>query len=209
VSSDVLPLIFIGIIALPITAVAFGVIAANRRERDRRTRLHAYMADTGWRPVTEPPPPLVDVAVRSKRTRMAAVKTIDGRDVWMVWHRWTESDGDSSSTHNLTRYFLLLGPDYPDVEVKRRTSIGALIKPVRGAGTGDAAFDRAYLIKTAYEPDAHRLVGPPLRELMLARQLPTWQIQGGLLRTAMNHEIRIETLQPLADQIVHLSRLLG
>ena len=199
----------VSLFGLVVLGVITAVVVAHQRDSRRRLQLHAYMADTGWWPISEPPPQQVDTAWRSRRTKLAAVKNIDGGPVWMVWHRWTESSGENSSTHDLTRYFRWLGPNYPDVEVKKRTSVGALIKPVRGPGTGDAAFDKAFRVISPYPADAARLLGPHLRQLMTEHRLPPWRIERGLLIIQMDLAVRIETLQPMADQVVELARRLG
>lgn len=196
-------------------AVAVIAVVVVRRDRRRRERLRAYAAQAGWWPITEPaggltqvPGPVADDA-RSRRCKLAFGARRGRREVWMVWHHWVESTGDSSTTHDLTRYYLWLGVGYPDIELRRRTVLGAFIKPVRGAGTGDAAFDKAVLVRPGDGGAQWRLLTPPLREALLARRLPLFQITGGVLVTRYDDVPRIDNLDARADAISHLADALG
>lgn len=184
------------------------VVVAVRHQRRRRDQLRAYAAQTGWSPIAEPMPGPVAEDARSRRCKLALGTRRGRHTIWMVWHQWVESTGDSSSTRNLTRYYLWLGPSYPDIALRRRTRVGALLMPVRGAGTGDAAFDRAVLVR-AGDGAAQRLLTPPLREALLTRRLPLFQITGGLLVTAYGDPPRIENLEPRADAIRSLADALA
>jgi hypothetical protein len=104
---------------------------------------------------------------------------------------------------------LWLGPGYPDIELRRRTGIGALLKPVRGAGTGDAAFDRAFFVRTGDGYEHLRLLTPQLRNAMLDRRVPLWQLTGGVLVIGYGDVPRVENLQYRADVICHLAGMLG
>lgn len=208
VSANTLSLILVGFVGLPAAVGAiFWMTAAARGANNHRPRLADYLADTGWRPDTGPAPPPVEEAVRSPCTKLALVKDFGGREVWMVWHEWTETYGETFAYRAQTSFFVRLGPGHPDVEVKRRTGIGGLMKAVRGPGTGDAAFDRDYYI--AAGADASGLVGPPVRELMLARRLPAWRIDRGVLSIETGRRPDLEIVQPMADQVIHLAHLLG
>src|SRR5690242_1830385 len=128
---------FGGVAAL-IGLVVVAALGAARRERDRMAALRSFAAANGWRQFAPPVRRPVDTAARSSRTRIALAHQIEERDLWLVWHHWQERSGeDSSSSHDLTRYYLWLGTSYPDVKVQPRTAIGAFFRPVRGIGTGD------------------------------------------------------------------------
>src|SRR5919198_769687 len=173
-------------------------ITTIRRERRRREHLRAYAARLGLFPFTHPVP--APDAARSRRAKLALGGQRGRHAVWVVWHQWVESTGDNSSTtRNLTRYYLWLGPGHPDIELQRRTSIGAFFKPVRGAGTGDAAFDKAILVRPTDGHEHLRVLTPPLREALLSRRLPLFQITDGVLITTYGDVPRIKNLQPRAD----------
>src|SRR4051812_4875332 len=105
---------FVGFAALAIVLAVIG----RRRERERQVQLQAYAAQLGWHPIVTAVPGPVSKAVSSHRTKLALGTRRGEFDMWVVWHRWTESTGGENSTtrtRNLTRYFLWLGPAYPDV----------------------------------------------------------------------------------------------
>ncbi|HEY7488706.1 MAG TPA: hypothetical protein VH912_29970 [Streptosporangiaceae bacterium] len=207
---DVLPvvsaLIFPGFVILVVVLI----VTTATRQRKRRERLQAYAAQLGWWPIAGPLPEAVAKDVGSRRTKLA-LGTQRGRfNVWMVWHQWTESTGENSSTtRNLTRYYLWLGPAYPNIELRRRTSIGAFLKPVRGAGTGDPDFDKAFLVRPSDRTDHLRLLSPALRQAMMAKQVPVWQIAGGVLIIGYSDAPRVESFQPRAEMIIYLAHALG
>jgi hypothetical protein len=208
----VLAIVLFGTAAAAVAVLAVTVI---RRDRRRREELRAYAAQAGWWPVAGPaagpaqlPGPVAEDA-RSRRCKLAFGARRGRYDVWMVWHQWVESTGDSSTTRNLTRYYLWLGPSHPDIALRRRTGIGAFFKPVRGAGTGDAAFDRAVLVRPGDGGAQWGLLTPPLREALLARRLPLFQITGGVLITRYGDVPRIDNLDARAAAICELADALG
>lgn len=204
-----IPFLFFGLMALVVAGIVWGVLRNSRRIK----ALHAHAAQCGWWPITadQPMPGPVAHAARSRRTRLA-VATTRGQPMWLIWHRWTESSGvgddRTSSTHDLTRYFLLLGPGYEDVEVIKRTAIGGLFMPVRGVGTGDAEFDKRFLIRGPGEHQAVGLLTPPIRAAMLAGHAPAWAVSAGVLISAYSVPPSVETLEPRANALVVLSRML-
>ncbi len=199
--------LFAGFIAL----IVFAVMQAARHDRARREQLWAHAMRFGWRAFApgEPAPSAVASEAGSGRTKLALVTRLHGYDVWLVWHQWTEtsSSGDSttSSTHHLTRYYLWPHSMRPDVRLSRRTRLGASLMAVRGAGTGDAEFDRNFMVHTAapvYLPDG-------VRYGMMTGDLPIWQISAGALVTSYADPPRAENLQYRADVIVRLVHALG
>lgn len=203
--------IFFGVFALIIPLVIVLAVALWVRERRRQERLYGYALSLGWQPVhrSAPLPPVVAEAAGSRRTRLVLATRLHGRAMWLVWHQWTETVGDTTSTRNLTRYFVWLGPSYPEVRLDRRTGLGGLLKPVRGVGTGDAEFDRRFLIRGPGEHAAGRLLSPAVREGMVAGRVPPWQISGGVLIMAHKDTPRVENLQPWADTAGYLAGLLA
>jgi hypothetical protein len=209
---SVVPVAFAAIFVGGVALLIILVVRASLRERERRVRLHAHAAQLGWHPIAGPVPDPVAEAARSRRTKLALGARQSGYDAWVVWHQWTESSGsdsNSSRTVDLTRYFLWLGPPYPDVKLVRRTSIGGYFKPVRGIGTGDMEFDKRFLIKPADRHDAVQMVTPEIRQAMLAGYFANWEISGGTLILAYGDVPRTENLQPRADGLTHLARMLA
>lgn len=208
---DALPALFFGFFNVFVVLVVVLIIFTVRRERRRREQLQAYAAQTGWYPITSPAPePVVD-AMRSKRSKLAVGTQLGPFNTWLVWHQWTESTGGettTTSTRNLTRYFVWLGPSFPDVQVRRRTGIGGFLKPVRGIGTGDPAFDKAFLVRPSDDPAPLRLLTPAMRQALLSGQLPVWTISAGVLITGYDDIPRPDNMQPRADVIVYLAQML-
>ncbi len=214
----IVPLGFFVLFAAFVVGMVLLLVRVARRERVRREELWAYAVQYGWRPppMGAPLPRPVEEAARSRRSELVLGTRSQGFDLWLVWHHWTETrrTGDSSgpggqtthhTTHNLTRYFLRPGWAYPDVDLSRRTKIGGALMPVRGVGTGDAEFDRKFLVR-----GAEGLVLPPaLREAMIAGHLPTWEISAGILITSYHDTPEIENLQYRADAIVRIVHMLG
>jgi hypothetical protein len=208
---SLLPVIFVALVAGVVVLFALLVTVAVRRHRGQKARLQEHASELGWHPVFGPAPDLVAESAASRRTELALGTHRSGFDVWMVWHLWYESSGagdGGQSMRNLTRYFLWLGPTYPDIRLSPRSSIGAFFDPVRGIGTGDAEFDKRFAIKPSDRPEVIPAVTPLVRQAMLAGHFRNWQISGGVLILAYADRPRIENFQPRADGIVHLARLL-
>ncbi|MFD0899044.1 hypothetical protein [Actinomadura sediminis] len=192
--------------------VGVGIAWQTVLQQRRRDRLREHAAEYGWRPaaVDESTPGPVAEAARSRVARLA-ITTEQPYALWLVWHRWSESSAgnDTSSVRDLTRYFLLLDPGFPDVDVVRRTRLGGAFMPVRGAGTGDAAFDKRFLVRGPGEREVSRLLTDELREAMLADRVPAWEISGDVLITTYADAPTTATLQPRADTITDLARTLA
>jgi hypothetical protein len=187
------------------------MIVGMRRERARRERLRAYAVQHGWRRLTPdaPVPGPVAKAAASRRTQLAFATNLRGFDLWLVWHRWTESSGSGeNSTHHtrhLTRYFLWPGRPCPQVRLMRRTRIGASFMPVRGLGTGDPEFDRRFLMRG----DERFAISSALRQAMIVDELPAWDISDGILTTEYRDAPTADNLQWRADAIARIAQLLG
>jgi hypothetical protein len=208
-------LVFGVVVALLIALFIVGARKSAQQERRRQEELWAYATRCGWIPVQVgvPLPGPVTEAAASRRSKLVLGTRLEGFELWLVWHRWTEttSSGETttSSTRNLTRYFLYPGRPCPDVRLSRRTAIGGSLIPTRGVGTGDAEFDRRFLIRSDAGPLAQALLTPDLRHAMLTGALPVWEIKGGVLVTAYNDRPQIENLQHRAGAAVHIAKLLG
>jgi hypothetical protein len=194
--------------------IAALMVIASRVGARRSREFAAFAASSGW---TEPPSPLPEPLVtvaRSYRSRLMLYSHRDGFDVWISWHRWTEISGGNptrrsgSTTHDVTRYFVALGRRRPNAVVQRRTGLGGLLKPVRGHGTGDAEFDRAFVVRPTDEPVVLALLTPPMRAALRSGRVPPWQIADDLLITTYLRPPTAATLNAHADAAVQAALLL-
>ncbi|QKG27223.1 hypothetical protein [Actinomadura verrucosospora] len=201
------PAAYNALIIVIVALIVAGIVWTATYDHVRTKRLHAHAAAFGWSPVgaADPMPGPVAEAVRSRRSKLAFA-TEQPYPIWLVWQQ--PSTDSTGQARELTRYFLLIGSEYPDVRVVRRTALGGLFKPVRGAGTGDPAFDRKFLIRG---PGGHRaadLVTPQVRAAMLAGDAPAWEITAGVLVASHPDAPTRRTLQPRADALTDLARML-
>jgi len=197
-----------------IIALAFLAFLAVRSAKKWMAELLEQARRLGWQKVDDPSqaPPVVAEAARSRRSVLLLYH--QQRRIWLSWHRWTETstsgDGRSSSsrTYNLTRYFVALHGPFPDMSVVRRTAIGAFLKARRGVGTGDEEFDRRFAIKPTDSPQAARVVTPPLGHALKTGQVSEFSITSNILGTGDHSQPDWRKLQPHAEQLSHLARLL-
>lgn len=194
------------IVGLCVAAVAAAIaglillgVHSARRDRERYQAFLAYAFQQGWLVLDRRAavPPGVVQAARSRRSKLLMVRQRPGSQLWLSWHRWQETSTSSSynsttgmhdrrsttTTHNLTRYFLTLAGDHPAMSVRPRTKLGGFLKGRRGMGTGDDTFDRAFLIKPMDSPAAVRELTAAMRRALLARAVPPWSIADGMLIT--------------------------
>ncbi len=220
-------------VALCVAAAVVGIVLlivlgvrSARRERERFQTLCAYAVRQGWllldRQATPTAPVGLAEAAKSRRSRLLMVRGRAGFPMWLSWHHWQETSSTSSynsstgryesssttTTHNLTRYFLALAGRHPAMSVQRRTKLGGLLKSRRGLGTGDAEFDRAFLVSPKDSVPATRQLTAPMRQALLAGAVPPWSITDGLLVTAYDDVPTLENLEPRAAAIEWLATLL-
>ena len=114
----VLAVVLFGIAGAAVAVLAVTVI---RRDRRRRKELRAYAAQAGWWPIAGPAagsaagsatgsaagsatgsaagqaqvPGRVADDARSRRCKLALGARQGRHEMWMVWHQWVESTGDS------------------------------------------------------------------------------------------------------------------
>ncbi|WP_162641575.1 hypothetical protein [Streptosporangium sp. 'caverna'] len=159
----------------------------------------------------------MDEVAQSTRMRCMLEKRVGRSMVWMTWHQWQETtssstyrdgkwESDSSTTrYDETRYFIVLPGRMPDVAVVRRTRIGGLLRRVRGPGTGDAAFDRAFLLKSRDDGVPRGVLSSRLRKAMLARRLPPWESRNSILFTVHRDQPTLATLDSRAAAIAEIA----
>jgi hypothetical protein len=97
----------------------------------------------------------------------------------------------------------------PDIRVEKRSRLGAWLKPVRGQGTGDADFDRAFVVKPTKLPVPAQLLPAPMRQGLLAQRVPPWQTVDNLLVIAYPQAPKQETIDSGAAPLLALVELLG
>ncbi|MFC0553664.1 hypothetical protein ACFFHJ_22485 [Planotetraspora thailandica] len=190
------------LLAIVVFSIAKAVIGAMYRNR----AIPLFFLDAwqdGWRYAAASArlrKPMAEAAA-SRRSMVFMGKQIRGRLVWMSWHQWTEThtvrvhrndrweDKEETVTFNSTEFFVALPAGTPDVAVTSRTALGGRLRPVRGLGTGDPDFDRAFHVHPQDDPAALGLLSAPLRHAMLAGTLSTWwRIEGAALVLTYNYE---------------------
>ena len=195
--------------------VAFAVVAV-RSSKKWMAQLLEQAGRLGWQKVDDPSvaPPVVAEMARSPRSVLLLYHR--ERGIWLSWHRWRESSsrpgGDgrstSTSTYDLTSYLVALNGPFPDMSVIARTKVGGFLKARRGLGTGDQDFDRRFVIKPGDSPQAAQVVTPHLVHALKTGEVPQFSITKGFLGTSDNAALDWRQLQPRADQLSHLARLL-
>lgn len=190
-------------------------VLAIRSSKKWMAELIGQAAHLGWQKVDDPSraPAAVIEAARSRRTVLLLHHP--QRQVWLCWHRWTETstsaDGrqSSSRTHDLTTYFVAVPGSFPDMSVVRRTKLGGLLKPKRGVGTGDDDFDRRFVVKPSGSPQAARVVTPRMAEALRAGEVPEFSLSSNVLSTSHHTRPDWRELEPRAEQLGRLARLLA
>jgi hypothetical protein len=198
-------------------ALLIGVVVLVKVWRRRRwAKLRARAARFGWQPITDPVPEPVAGPLRSDRCAIALGARHKGHQVWMIYHRWTDDTGRHSRTHELTRYFLILGPEYPDIRLHHRpdsdepplerASDGA--PRLRDFDIGYAEFDKRFVYEAPAGVESLSMLTPALQKAMVADHLPLWEIADGVLITRYADAPGMATLRPRADAIVYLAGML-
>lgn len=201
------------LLAVLIAVLVASVVLARAWRRRRWARLRARAARLGWQPITGPMPAPVAEALGSRRCQIALGARHQGHRVWMVYHRWS---GEKSRTHELTRYFLELGPGFPDIRLHHRPdSDEPPPEPETGEAprmrefdTGFDKFERRFRFVAPDEFDPLPLLTPALQKAMVSGYLPLWEIAEGVLVTRHPDEPGMATLRSRADGIVHLAGML-
>lgn len=207
---------FIAIIVIGFPAALLARAATKRRAAE----VIAFAARDGWQAPAQGDalPEPVASAARSPRSELTAGKQFGPHRIWVNWHHWTETRSSaspnggqqtSSKVHNLTRYFLPLDGDYPDISFKRRGPLASVLRPGGGRLTGDAAFDRAFIVVCEDESAARLLLNTRLREAMRTKSIPPWSIQQGTLISAYDDKPATANLGPRADRLIAISTLLN
>jgi len=207
-----LPVLFI------VCALGLGILATlpllwdTARVRRRTYMVRGYATAHGWQPVTEPDPDwkpdpaLYGFSSRFQRCHLALSTRIGERTVMMAWFWGIQPIPPSSyAPRNDTRYLVQLPAGYPDMQVRRRNRIAALVHPVQGVGTADPLFDRAF---STYSAAAARLLTPRLRQAMLDGWFPAWEISDGMLITEYEGWPSIENLYHRAEIIDRIAEML-
>ena len=196
-----------------VTLLLFSSFSA-RRERGRRRGFLAQATERGW---YEPSPadfvpPSVTAAEDPASLKLLLTARRDGENIWVAWNRPEQGAGPRDATapaareggpRDLTRYFVRAA-GHPDPISFLRRGPGGASALVRGAGTGDPAFDRAFAVLPEEGAPVHLLTETVRRE-MIAGLIPLWEIDAtGMLVTRYEEEPEIDAFDRHADALLHL-----
>lgn len=202
-----------GFLAVFMVVSGFAVRRAKRAAALRMAEFHAYAQATGRRtlPLDHPLGPAGD-GPRGARRVLCLERRTGTRTVRVVCHHWWETTSDgtvTSSTPRFAAHYLvpLVGGPFPDVAFRVRTRLGGAVVPVRGPGTGDAGFDRRFLVAGPGGVALARLLPPPMRHAMPTGAVPPWSIVSGVLVTLFPSHPAVADLNPRAEAAVRLAAL--
>lgn len=189
------------VIAAVLASIVVLAIVLSARERRKLSELLEYADSHGWHAVPDPiglPPPVAEAALSKRSMLFRRYRTWP---LWISWHRWTETSRSStfnsstqrwesrttSITHDLTRYFMVLPGNFPDMVVHRR--------------------DRQLVVKPpeAMLPEA---IPPELRQALLAGTVPPFGIAGNVLTTRYDDRPFPDDLQLRAEEVKRLALML-
>jgi hypothetical protein len=193
------------------TMIVTLALTLSSRERRQLNELLEYAAQEDWQPVTDPAglPPIVAEALLSKRSKL--FRRFRTMPLWVSWHQWTEisrggayngftqrwENRTTSTTHDLTRYFVALPGTFPDMAIQRRP---------RPDPAGARPFDRRFQVKPSDELAAY--VPQRLADALLAQTVPPFRISGNVLIVRFDDRPTRANLSTHADAIRRLTLLL-
>jgi hypothetical protein len=201
------------VIAAVFAMIVTLALTVSVRERRRFTELLEYAEREDWHPVTDPAgqPHIVTEAMFSKRSKL--FRRFHTLPLWVSWHQWTEisrggtyngstqkwESRTSSTTHDLTRYFVALPGTHPDMAVERRP---------RPDPTGAGPFERRFLVKPVDDPTAAGHVTQRLAQALLAQTVPPFAISDNVLIVRFDDRPTRANLSIRADGVRRLTLLL-
>lgn len=188
-------------------------LTLSARERRQFSDLLEYAAREDWHPVADPSgmPPVVSEAMYSKRSKL--FRRFRSMPLWVSWHQWTEisrggayngstqrwENRTSSTTHDLTRYFVALPGTIPDMTIERRG---------RPDPAGTRPFDRRFLVKPVEDPSVAAHLPQRLEQALLAQIVPPFTISDNVLIVRFDDRPTRTNLSIRADEIRRLTLLL-
>jgi hypothetical protein len=206
--------LFFLLAALCVGGFAVLAFVAIRSSKKWMAELLAQARRLGWQKIDSRAQAPAAVAESARSPRSVLLLYHQERQIWLSWHRWTESTtssdnrSSSSRTHDLTTYFVALPGPFPDLSVVRRTKVGGFLKARRGLGTGDEDFDRSFAVKPPDSEQAVRAITPRLAHALKANEVPEFSVTSNVLSTVHHSPPDWRRLQPHAEQLGRLVHLL-
>ncbi|HZM80001.1 MAG TPA: hypothetical protein VFC19_30065 [Candidatus Limnocylindrales bacterium] len=207
------------VIAAVFALIATLVVTVTARERRHFSELLQYAEREDWHPVSDPAglPPIVTDALFSKRSKL--FRRFRTMPLWVSWHQWTEisrggafndstqrwESRTSTTTHDLTRYFVALPGTYPEMTIERRP---------RPDPSGPRPFDRRFKVMSgdgrAGDEISDISVNVPQRlaEALLAQTVPPFMITSNVLIVRYEDRPTRANLSMRADEVRRLTLLL-
>jgi hypothetical protein len=212
---------------LVVVLVALAAVAARRRERRRTDAVRSWAQANGWA-VTDRP--AVDWGARlpgGARDGVSVVLSgvVRGRPVSVGEYMMTETQvsttsdatgGTSTSTSSNTVHYTVavarLTQPMPDTTVEQRGGLSRLARAVTGpseSATGNAAFDKAFRIRTANPPAVRAWCTPALIDAHLRGHVPAWSVHGVEVLTYHPGRLDPPAIVSHAERVAYLAALLN
>lgn len=211
------------VIAAVFALIVMLAVTLSVRERRHLNELLEYAAREDWHPVPDPTglPPIVAEALLSKRSKL--FRRFRTMPLWVSWHQWTEisrggaynrstqrwENRTSTTTHDLTRYFVALPGTFADMVIERRR---------RPDPAGAGPFERRFLVKPGDLVKPGNLAKPGeaeaphvpqrLAQAMLAQVVPPFTITSNVLIVRFDDRPTRANLSTRADEVRRLTLLL-
>jgi hypothetical protein len=199
------------IIAAVVALIVTLTVTVSVRERRQFNELLDYAAREDWHPVPDPAglPPVVTEALFSKRSKL--LRRYRTMPLWVSWHQWTEisrggafnyttqrwENRTSSTTHDLTRYFVALPGTFPEMAVERRP---------RPDPSGATPFERRFIVRPGDE--VYSRLPQRLTQALLAQTVPPFVIANNVLIVRYDDRPTRTNLSIRADEVRRLTLLL-
>jgi hypothetical protein len=189
--------------------------AETRRVHDADAAFVAAARADGWSVVAPTvAAKVLGTLVTWKPARLVMTRPNDAGDLWFTWHYWVTYSSNGRVTmaerHHRGRYYTRLPVASPArlIAVQRRSTLGATLKAVRGIGTGDAEFDRRFMVKPVNDPGGAALATPLVRAALMSGTIPPFSVYGGFAMITFEDRPREQTLAERTQAIVTLASLL-
>jgi len=158
-------------------------LAKRRRTRGANDALAKAGEADGWSvvPAAEAAAELGPL-VTWRAARRVMVRHGDAGDFWFTWHFWISYHRHGRAIipqhHHRSRFIAPLSNSPTDglIAIQRRSPLGRTLKRVWGMGTGDAEFDRRFVVKPADDPVAVAIATPAVREALMSGAIPPFSV---------------------------------
>jgi len=212
--------------ALVVGLITLAAVAARRRAQRRADGLRSWAQQNGWVVIERPDVGWgarlpggarrgVSVAVsgvmRGRRVSVGEYATTDTQFTTVTDGAGGTSTSTTSHTHHYTVAVAMLTRPLPDTAIERRGGTSRLARAIAGPGdsaTGNAAFDRAYRIRTTSPSSIPAWCSPALLDAHLHGHVPEWSVHGIELLTYRSGRLDPAVIGPQAEQVAYLAALL-